>query len=100
MRIRPFSNRQTKRRPSYLRRRTIAFESLEQRLQFDGADSFGPDLVITNYTADSRVLIGGEISASWTVENQGLVTGNQNWRDGLYVSRDEVFDSSDVRVAV
>src|ERR1044072_3583914 len=78
------------------RRRRFVFEAFEQRLPFAVEDSFaGPDVVVTRLSVPSQVSVGGTIPVSWSVENQGQVTEGGRWRDGFYISKDDVLDTSD-----
>ncbi|MDB9444753.1 CARDB domain-containing protein [Anabaena sp. CS-542/02] len=54
-----------------------------------------PDLVITAATAPASGNIGSTIEVSWTVKNQGIVTAETDWYDAIYISDDEIYDSSD-----
>jgi subtilase family serine protease len=57
-----------------------------------------PDLTITNATAPQRASAGETITLSWTVKNQGTTPANANWYDYVYVSSDQVVDSSDISI--
>jgi uncharacterized repeat protein (TIGR01451 family) len=65
-----------------------------------GADAADPDLVVTEINAPDQASIGERININWTVENQGDGTAigqSENyWADGLYLSIDNVLDSSDI----
>jgi ELWxxDGT repeat protein len=57
-----------------------------------------PDLEIMpdSVTAPSTGSAGLPVSVAWTVSNPGAAaTGNVSWTDYAYVSRDQVFDSTD-----
>ncbi|WP_039900441.1 CARDB domain-containing protein, partial [Microcystis sp. T1-4] len=54
-----------------------------------------PDLVVTEVTAPTSATLGESIEVSWTVTNQGTGTANQDWYDYVYVSTDQIYDSSD-----
>ena len=53
------------------------------------------DLTITSTTAPTTATAGGSLSVQWTVKNNGGDTGNNSISDGVYLSYDSVFDSSD-----
>ncbi|MFM6480849.1 MAG: CARDB domain-containing protein, partial [Microcystis panniformis] len=57
-----------------------------------------PDLTITNATAPQRASAGEMIALSWTVKNQGTTAASANWYDYVYVSSDQVVDSSDISI--
>ncbi|WP_414521409.1 CARDB domain-containing protein, partial [Umezakia ovalisporum] len=57
-----------------------------------------PDLVITAATAPASGNIGGSLEVSWTVTNQGTGAAERDWYDGIYISDDEILDSSDTQV--
>ena len=45
-----------------------------------------PDLVVSAANAPSTVAVGGEITLSWTVANQGSVTASEDWEDWVFLS--------------
>lgn len=56
-----------------------------------------PNLTIGAVTAPTSAFAGDVIEVSWTVTNEGDdPTGARIWRDALYLSLDQVFDSSDI----
>jgi subtilase family serine protease len=57
-----------------------------------------PDLIVSNVTASESGSLGGIVSISWTVENQGTVEASADWTDSVYISSDEVFDGLDTLV--
>ena len=57
-----------------------------------------PDLEITSVTAPLSVAVGDSVSVSWTVTNREIGTGNEQWSDHVYLSQDEVLDSSDLQL--
>ncbi|WP_414521415.1 CARDB domain-containing protein, partial [Umezakia ovalisporum] len=57
-----------------------------------------PDLVISAATAPASGNIGGSLEVSWTVTNQGTGAAERDWYDGIYISDDEILDSSDTQV--
>ncbi|MDH6084190.1 CARDB domain-containing protein, partial [Umezakia ovalisporum] len=57
-----------------------------------------PDLVISAATAPASGNIDSTIEVSWTVKNQGTGAAERDWYDGIYISDDEILDSSDTQV--
>jgi subtilase family serine protease len=57
----------------------------------------GADLAISA-TAPSTAILGSTVNLTWTVENQGNRSANSDWSDYVYLSNDQILDSSDVRV--
>ncbi|MCZ8249497.1 CARDB domain-containing protein, partial [Microcystis sp. LE19-195.1E] len=58
-------------------------------------DIAAPNLTITSATAPSTGILGGAISVSWTVLNNGTVPANADWYDSVYLSNDQTWDSGD-----
>ncbi|TRU69655.1 MAG: hypothetical protein EWV55_20760, partial [Microcystis viridis Mv_BB_P_19951000_S69] len=58
-------------------------------------DIAAPNLTITSATAPSAAILGGSISVSWTVLNNGTVSANADWYDSVYLSNDQTWDSGD-----
>lgn len=56
------------------------------------------DLVVTNVEAASSATVGGTITVSWTVQNIGENAVSGYVKDGIYLSRDTLFDNSDVLI--
>ncbi|MCF2148203.1 M10 family metallopeptidase C-terminal domain-containing protein [Desmonostoc muscorum LEGE 12446] len=56
------------------------------------------DLVVTAANAPTTAALGETISVSWTVKNQGIVSASSDWYDAVYISDDQLFDSSDTRL--
>ncbi|MCL1475465.1 CARDB domain-containing protein [Argonema antarcticum] len=54
-----------------------------------------PDLVVFDATAPETANWGETVSVSWKVKNQSSVTAAANWWDHIYLSNDNIFDSSD-----
>ncbi|MCM0593810.1 MAG: CARDB domain-containing protein [Gloeotrichia echinulata DEX184] len=55
-----------------------------------------PDLTVTDATPSaSSATPGASLSVSYTVKNQGEVSANQDWYDRVFLSLDDVWDSSD-----
>ncbi|MFM6406117.1 MAG: CARDB domain-containing protein, partial [Microcystis sp.] len=54
-----------------------------------------PDLAISATETPRTVNAGSSFQVSWTVKNQGTVAANANWYDGVYLSNDATYDSSD-----
>jgi hypothetical protein len=50
-----------------------------------------PDLVVTSVNAPTTAISGQDLTVTWTVANNG-VASERNWRDGIYLSRDQVLD--------
>jgi subtilase family serine protease len=56
-----------------------------------------PDLIVDEATvSQTSAKWGDTVSVSWKVKNQGTVTAPSDWYDSVYLSTDNVFDSSDV----
>ncbi|NDJ23933.1 type I secretion C-terminal target domain-containing protein [Nostoc sp. B(2019)] len=55
-----------------------------------------PDLIISNATSPISAVLGETVSVSWTVKNQGTVTAIADWNDYVYISDDQIWDSSDI----
>ncbi len=53
-----------------------------------------PDLTVSNVSAPAAAVVGGTITVSWTVTNQGSVAAMAQWYDAVYISPDNVFDSN------
>ncbi|GAB1542484.1 hypothetical protein NUACC21_51580 [Scytonema sp. NUACC21] len=58
-----------------------------------------PDLAVTNATAPLAITVGSSADISWTVENQGSVQATHSWYDRIYISDDQIVDSSDTYVS-
>ncbi|WP_339379282.1 CARDB domain-containing protein, partial [aff. Roholtiella sp. LEGE 12411] len=56
-----------------------------------------PNLVVSA-SAPTSATLGETISVSWTVSNQGAISANADWYDGVYISEDQIWDSSDTYV--
>jgi subtilase family serine protease len=56
-----------------------------------------PNLVVSA-TAPTSAILGQTISVSWTVSNQGAISANADWYDTVYISDDQIWDSSDTYV--
>jgi subtilase family serine protease len=54
-----------------------------------------PDLVVTDATFPSTIVLGDSFSISFTVTNQGSVPALADWLDYVRLSDDEVLDESD-----
>ena len=55
------------------------------------------DLVVESVDAPAEGFSGQTLEVSWTVRNQGEDTGDRQWFDSVYLSRDQVFDpNSDI----
>jgi RHS repeat-associated protein len=50
------------------------------------------DLVVTSITAPTAGTSGQFIEVTWTVRNNGQPTGNREWIDSVFLSRDQIFD--------
>ncbi|NJO93382.1 MAG: hypothetical protein HC820_01610 [Hydrococcus sp. RM1_1_31] len=55
-----------------------------------------PDLVISSLTAPTIASMQERVKVSWTVKNQGEGTGAGNWSDRFYLSKDAIYDASDI----
>ncbi|MCA2657680.1 MAG: carboxypeptidase regulatory-like domain-containing protein, partial [Microcystis sp. M049S2] len=54
-----------------------------------------PDLIVSNATAPESGALGGTVSLSWTVQNQGTVEAPADWTDYIYWSSNDTYDGSD-----
>ena len=56
-----------------------------------------PNLTLTAVTATPTTIVPGTTaSVAWTVKNVGSVAAGGTWTDGVYLSADATFDSSDI----
>jgi hypothetical protein len=53
-----------------------------------------PDLAVSNVTAPATATSGATLAVGWTVTNNGAATGNVPITDAVYLSFDQVFDST------
>ncbi|WP_422665759.1 CARDB domain-containing protein (plasmid) [Anabaena sp. PCC 7938] len=58
-----------------------------------------PDLVITTAAAPTTAVLGESIAVNWTVKNQGTIEASADWYDTIYLSDDQILDSTDVAVS-
>lgn len=58
------------------------------------------ELNITNITPPPTIGLGGSATFNWTVQNTGANPINGQWRDTVYLSRDQFWDASDVLAGV
>ena len=58
-----------------------------------------PDLVLSDVNIPEEVTWGESAVVTWTVTNKGSGTAGADWYDGIYLSSDEILDSSDVYLA-
>ncbi len=58
------------------------------------------ELSITNITPPATFTVGGVATFSWTVQNTGANPVEGQWRDTVYLSRDQFWDASDILVGV
>ena len=54
-----------------------------------------PDLIVTQVTAPSAVILGDTVEISWTSMNQGATPAPSQWHDAVYFSDDEFYDDDD-----
>ncbi|RYD85586.1 MAG: APHP domain-containing protein, partial [Verrucomicrobiaceae bacterium] len=54
-----------------------------------------PDLQVTASTAPSAVVLGENVTVSYTVKNAGLGAATRNWYDRIYFSQDATFGAGD-----
>ncbi|MBK7002492.1 MAG: DUF4214 domain-containing protein [Rhodoferax sp.] len=57
----------------------------------------GPDLVVTNVSVGSSVTVGGNLSITFDVKNQGTANAGANWA-GIYLSLDTTLNKSDISI--
>ncbi|QGZ92576.1 CARDB domain-containing protein [Microcystis aeruginosa] len=55
-----------------------------------------PDLIPSITGAPSNAISGTTIPFQWTVKNQGLFKTPENWKDRVYLSRDNNWDNGDL----
>ncbi|MFM6403511.1 MAG: CARDB domain-containing protein, partial [Microcystis sp.] len=55
-----------------------------------------PDLIPSITAAPSTAISGTTIPFQWTVKNQGLFKTPENWKDRVYLSRDNNWDNGDL----
>ena len=60
--------------------------------------AFGADLTVSDVSVASPILLGGTADVSYTISNVGVATADPAWFEQIYMSDDNVFDSSDVLV--
>lgn len=58
----------------------------------------GPDLTVSDVTVASPILLGSTVNVSYTISNIGSATADPVWFEQIFLSNDEVWDSSDVQV--
>ena len=58
-----------------------------------------PDLTISNLTTPTLAQLGDKVSVTWKVTNNSLLNAVTGWNDGIYISKDNVLDSSDTLLA-
>jgi subtilase family serine protease len=54
-----------------------------------------PDLIVESASAPTSAALGEQITVNWQVTNQGSVTASADWYDYIYLSDDQIWDSSD-----
>ncbi|QLE55149.1 NF038122 family metalloprotease [Nostoc sp. TCL26-01] len=54
-----------------------------------------PNLLVSNITAPTTITQGSGFDVSWTVNNDSTSRAVADWRDRLYLSTDNIWDSSD-----
>ena len=54
-----------------------------------------PDLTITNLTSPTLAQLGDKVTVTWNVTNNSPINAVTGWNDGIYISQDNVLDSSD-----
>lgn len=57
-----------------------------------------PDIQLTTATAPATASVGETVGVSWTVTNTGNITAPTDWYDGVYLSSDASFDSTDIQL--
>lgn len=58
----------------------------------------GPDLTVSNVSVASPILLGSTVDVSYTISNVGVATADPVWFEQIFLSDDDVWDSSDVQV--
>jgi len=57
-----------------------------------------PNLVLSDATAPTTASLNETIDVSWTVTNSSTSVASANWYDRVYLSQDDILDSSDIRL--
>ncbi len=58
-----------------------------------------PDLTISNLIAPTLARLGDRVTVTWSVANNSSLNAVTGWNDGIYISTDNVLDSSDTLLA-
>lgn len=58
------------------------------------------EMSITNITPPATVALGGNAVFTWTVQNTGANPVEGQWRDTVYLSRDQFWDATDTLVGI
>ncbi len=58
------------------------------------------EMSITNITPPATMSVGGNAVFQWTVQNTGANAVEGQWRDTVYLSRDQFWDASDTLVGI
>ncbi len=81
----------------------IVTDSLESQIETDEDDNVRaipidislPNLIVTDISAPSVAVSGDSITVSWMTTNDSPVVAAADWVDTIFLSRDELFDTSD-----
>jgi subtilase family serine protease len=89
--------------PAYLLFVADGFHYLEEASEENNAFSLpitlrSADFVVTEATAPPVVTLGEPFDLDWAVSNQGDGSAEDYWYDGVYLSSDQMLDSSDTYV--
>ena len=58
-----------------------------------------PDLMVPRVSAPAGAFSGQAVTVTWVVANDGTAaTGGKSWYDTLYLSQDQVLDTTDIRL--
>jgi len=58
-----------------------------------------PDLVVVSLVNPDTLVSGQPLTVSWTVQNLGTgLPGTSTWYDGIYLSRDQLLDETDINL--
>ncbi|RUZ17283.1 CARDB domain-containing protein, partial [Mesorhizobium sp. M7A.F.Ca.CA.001.09.1.1] len=58
-----------------------------------------PDLTPSNVQAPATIVSGSVMQVRWNVRNNGTGAALSSWTDAIYLSRDDVIDAEDIKLA-
>jgi hypothetical protein len=75
----------------------VQLEALPIKEGVTVAQSSAPDLVVSALsTSNTNASWGQKVDLTWIVTNQGSQATTRGWTDGIYLSKDNVYDSNDL----